>query len=100
MVLSVADEVGIRAIMDQLMEVTRSEKVEMRRAAVTLLCAFCSHSRADYSQYVPQLLRGLIHLFTDSDREVLQTSWETLSAVTRVSVFLFLIRDKVKKKLF
>ncbi|XP_075232539.1 stalled ribosome sensor GCN1-like [Lycorma delicatula] len=82
-VLSVVDEVGIRAIMDQLMEVTRSDKVEMRRAAVTLLCAFCSHSRADYSQYVPQLLRGLIHLFTDVDREVLQTSWETLSAVTR-----------------
>ncbi|RZF42658.1 hypothetical protein LSTR_LSTR001453 [Laodelphax striatellus] len=86
-VLSVTDEVGIRAIMDQLMEVTRSEKVETRRASVTLLCAFCSHSRADYSQYVPQLLRGLIHLFTDTDREVLVTSWETLSAVTRTLGF-------------
>ncbi|XP_039292554.1 eIF-2-alpha kinase activator GCN1 [Nilaparvata lugens] len=82
-VLSVTDEVGIRAIMDQLMEVTRSERVEMRRASVTLLCSFCSHSRADYSQYVPMLVRGLIHLFTDEDREVLITSWETLAAVTR-----------------
>lgn len=86
--LSVVDEVGIRAIMDQLMEVTRSDKVETRRAAVTLLCAFCSHTRADYSQYVPQLLRGLIHLFTDSDREVLQMSWEALNAVTKVNKFI------------
>uniref|UniRef100_A0A1B6CCQ0 TOG domain-containing protein n=1 Tax=Clastoptera arizonana TaxID=38151 RepID=A0A1B6CCQ0_9HEMI len=82
-VLSVVDEVGIRAIMDQLMEVTKSEKVETRRAAVTLLCAFCSNTRADYKQYVPQLLRGLIHLFTDTDREVLQMSWEALYAVSK-----------------
>lgn len=85
-VLSVVDEVGVRAIMDQLMEVTRSEDVGIRRAAATLLCGFCSHTRADYSQYVPQLLRGLIHLFTDQDREVLQISWEALGAVTKVQV--------------
>lgn len=67
-VLSVTDEAGIRTIVDQLMENTRSEKVELRRSAATLLCAFCGNTRADYSQYVPQLLRGLIHLFTDSDK--------------------------------
>ncbi|PSN31349.1 eIF-2-alpha kinase activator GCN1, partial [Blattella germanica] len=82
-VLSVTDEVGIRTIMDQLMESTRSDKVELRRASVTLLCAFCRHTHADYSQYVPQLLRGLIHLFTDSNRDVLQMAWEALSAVTK-----------------
>ncbi|XP_066998088.2 stalled ribosome sensor GCN1 [Anabrus simplex] len=82
-VLSVSDEVGIRTIMDQLMESTRSDSVEVRRASVTLLCAFCRHTHADYSQYVPQLLRGLIHLFTDSNKEVLQMAWEALSAVTK-----------------
>ncbi|XP_021942062.1 eIF-2-alpha kinase activator GCN1, partial [Zootermopsis nevadensis] len=82
-VLSVTDEVGIRTIMDQLMESTRSDKVELRRSAVTLLCAFCRHTHADYSQYVPQLLRGLIHLFTDSNPDVLQMAWEALSAVTK-----------------
>lgn len=86
MVLSVVDDVGVRAIMDQLMEVTRSEDVGIRRAAATLLCGFCSHTRADYSQYVPQLLRGLIHLFADQDREVLLISWEALGAVTKVSL--------------
>ncbi|KAK6638077.1 hypothetical protein RUM44_008502 [Polyplax serrata] len=82
-VLSVTDEAGIRTIMDQLMETTRSEKVELRCSAATLLCAFCGSTTADYSRYVPQLFRGLIHLFTDSDRDVLQMSWEALSAVTR-----------------
>jgi len=61
----------------------RSDKVEVRRSAATLLCAFCSQTRADYSQYVPQLLRGLIHLFADQNKEVLQMSWEALSAVTK-----------------
>jgi hypothetical protein len=87
-VLSVTDEVGIRTIMDQLMESTRSDKVELRRSSVMLLCAFCRHTHADYSQYVPQLLRGLIHLFTDSNRDVLQMAWEALSAVTKVNCFL------------
>lgn len=83
-ILSVTDEVGIRTVMDQLMEATRADDPSRRRSAATLLCAFCRDTRADYSQYVPQLLRGLIHLFTDSDKDVLQMSWEALTAVTKV----------------
>ncbi|XP_011149210.1 eIF-2-alpha kinase activator GCN1 [Harpegnathos saltator] len=82
-VLSVTDEVGVRTVMDQLMEATRAEDLSKRRSAATLLCAFCRDTRADYSQYVPQLLRGLIHLFTDEDKDVLQMSWEALTAVTK-----------------
>ncbi|KAK7871251.1 hypothetical protein R5R35_007540 [Gryllus longicercus] len=82
-VLAVTDEVGVRTVMDQLMEGTRSEKLGQRRAAVMLLCAFCRHTHADYQQYVPQLMRGLIRLFTDSQRDVLQLAWEALNAVTK-----------------
>ena len=82
-VLSVTDEVGVRTIMDHLLESSRSENVNVRRSAAALLCAFCSQTRANYSQHVPALLRGLIHLFTDSDRGVLQMSWEALSSVTK-----------------
>lgn len=82
-VLSVSDEVGVRTIMDTLMESTKSPQTDVRRAAATLLCAFCSHSPGDYSQYVPQLLRGLLRLLADSDRDVLQRSWEALNAVTK-----------------
>ncbi|KAK0092981.1 hypothetical protein PV326_000188 [Microctonus aethiopoides] len=82
-ILSITDDVGVRTVMDQLMDATKSDDSSRRRGAATLLCAFCRDTRADYSQYVPQLLRGLIHLFTDDDREVLQKSWEALSAVTK-----------------
>ncbi|XP_053680198.1 eIF-2-alpha kinase activator GCN1 [Anopheles nili] len=82
-ILSVSDEVGIRTIMDTVMESTKSETPETRRAAATLLCAFCTHSPGDYSQYVPQLLRGLLRLLADGDRDVLQRSWDALNAVTK-----------------
>lgn len=82
-ILSVSDEVGVRTIMDTLMESTRSDQTDVRRAAATLLCAFCTHSRGDYSQYIPQLLRGLLRLLADKDKDVLQRSWDALNAVTK-----------------
>uniref|UniRef100_A0AAG5CZ96 TOG domain-containing protein n=1 Tax=Anopheles atroparvus TaxID=41427 RepID=A0AAG5CZ96_ANOAO len=82
-ILSVSDEVGIRTIMDTVMESTKSDTLDTRKAAATLLCAFCTHSPGDYSQYVPQLLRGLLRLLADGDRDVLQRSWDALSAVTK-----------------
>ncbi|KAK4875808.1 hypothetical protein RN001_012230 [Aquatica leii] len=82
-VLSVMDEAGIRTIIDTLLENTRTENIGQRRAAATLLCAFCANSRAQYTNHVPQLFRGLIHLGTDSDKDVLQMSWEALGAVTK-----------------
>lgn len=82
-VLSVSDEVGIRIIMDILMDSTRSDDTNTRRSAAILLCAFCTHSPGDYSQYVPQLLRGLLRLLADTDKDVLIRSWEALNAVTK-----------------
>ncbi|XP_055603671.1 eIF-2-alpha kinase activator GCN1 [Uranotaenia lowii] len=82
-ILSVSDEVGVRTIIDTVMESTKSEVPETRKAAATLLCAFCTHSPGDYSQYVPQLLRGLLRLLADSDRDILQRSWDALNAVTK-----------------
>ncbi len=50
---------------------------------MTLLHAFCAQTKADYSQYVPQLIRALILLFTDNDQVVLQQAWNALAAVTK-----------------
>ncbi|XP_074026538.1 lethal (3) 80Fj [Leptinotarsa decemlineata] len=82
-VLSVVDEVGVRTIIDTMLENSRTDNPDQRRAAATLLCGFCANSKAQYSAYIPQLLRGLIHLCTDSDKDVLQMSWEALNAVTK-----------------
>ncbi|XP_057374386.1 stalled ribosome sensor GCN1-like [Daphnia carinata] len=81
--LSVQDEQGIRAIMDELLTSTKSDKLPLRRAAVSLLAGFCTHTKADYIQYVPQLLRGLIHLLTDNDPGVLNPALEALNSVIK-----------------
>ncbi|XP_037948421.1 eIF-2-alpha kinase activator GCN1 [Teleopsis dalmanni] len=82
-ILSVSDEVGIRTIMDTLMASAKSESIPTRKSASSLLSAFCIHSPGDYSHYVPQLLRSLLRLMADSDRDILQRSWDALNAVVK-----------------
>lgn len=89
MVLSVVDDVGIRTIIDTMLENTRTKDDAQRRAAATLLCGFCANSKAQYTMHVPQLLRGLIHLMIDTDKDVLQMAWEALYAVTKVQIVYY-----------
>merc|ERR1711970_43773 len=82
-VLSVQDETGLSFVMDILLDNCKSKDSVTRRGAVTLLHAFCDKTKTDYSEYVPQLIRSLILLFTDSDHGVLGEAWNALSAVTK-----------------
>ncbi|XP_035228033.1 eIF-2-alpha kinase activator GCN1-like [Stegodyphus dumicola] len=82
-VLAATDDLGVRTIVDHLLEATRSEDSLRRHAAVALLCCYCCQRKVDISQHVPQLIRGLIRLFTEKDQKVLQLSWEALNAVTK-----------------
>ncbi|XP_053962827.1 eIF-2-alpha kinase activator GCN1 isoform X1 [Anastrepha ludens] len=82
-ILSVTDESGIRTIVDTLMASAKSNNVNTRKSASSLLAAFCTHSPGDYSQYVPQLLRCLLRLMADSNRDILQRSWDALNAVVK-----------------
>lgn len=82
-VLAVSDDVGIRTVIDTVMETSRSNQIEMRKAAATLLCAFCSNCPGDYSSYIAQLLNGLMRLLAEQDKEILMRSWEALNAVTK-----------------
>lgn len=82
-VLSVHDDAGLRVIVDMLLESAKNSNNEFRKAAAQLLCAFCTHSPGNYTHYVPQLLRGLLKLLADSDRDVLHRSWDALNAVTK-----------------
>merc|ERR1719391_1288814 len=69
--------------MDILLEYCRSQDSVTRRGAVTLLHAFCDQTKVDYSEFVPQLIRALILLFTDTDSGVLSEAWAALNAVTQ-----------------
>ena len=97
-VLSVSDaesDLGISCIMEELLtasnfkrdEHNRPKTDEMtlfkQRAAITLLCSFCKDTKCDYSQYVPQLIRVLILLFTSRDQVILEQSWNALNYVTK-----------------
>ena len=83
-VLSVVDEMGVRTIMDELLSATNNPSSAVRCAAITILFAYCDQTKCDYSEYVPQLLRGIIHIFVDSDPRVLIAGWDCLNAVTKV----------------
>jgi hypothetical protein len=87
-VLSVMDDTGMRIITEELLQATNNQKASYRCAAVLALQAYCEQSKTDYSEHVPALFRGLIHLFTDTDERVLHASWDCLNAVTKVRMFI------------
>ncbi|KMY91456.1 uncharacterized protein Dsimw501_GD28194 [Drosophila simulans] len=82
-ILSVTDETGIRTIMDTLLISANSSDLCTRKSAASLLSAFCIHSPGNYYEYIPQLLRCLLKLLVESDKDILQKSWEALNAVIK-----------------
>ncbi|XP_038215346.1 eIF-2-alpha kinase activator GCN1 [Zerene cesonia] len=81
--LPVTDDAGVRCIIDTLLECVRTNTGEKRRAGAALLCAFVTHTRAELAPHVGVLLRGLLLLFAEQERDVLQMAWEALAALTR-----------------
>ena len=72
-ILSINDDdedtdVGLSIVMEELLTGCKAKDIGLKRAAVTLLHAFCAQTKADYSQYVPQLIRATIMLFTEEDQ--------------------------------
>ena len=51
---------------------------------MNLLCSYCTSTKADLLQYTPALLQSILSRFNDSDTEVIEFSWNALSAVTKV----------------
>jgi len=82
-VLSVSDDHGVHTVMSELLEATSHSSAAIRAAAATLINAYVSKAKLDYTAYVPNLIRGLIKMFTDEDNRVLHTAWDALNAVTK-----------------
>ena len=51
---------------------------------MNLLCSYCTSTKADLLQYTPTLLQSILSRFNDQDSEVIEISWNALSAVTKV----------------
>lgn len=84
--LAVCDDAG--TMVDLLLNATQAENVSQKQSALQLLAAFCTHTKADYSSYVPKLLHGIIYQFKDQDEKNLQLAWEALNAVCKVLCYL------------
>jgi len=82
-VLSVTDDIGVSYVLDILLESCRSSDAQTRRGAVTLLHGFCDQTKINYSEYVPQLIRSLLLIFTDKDETVLAPAWNALNSVIK-----------------
>jgi len=82
-ILSVTDDVGVSYVMDILVDSCRAKDVASRRGAVTLLHAFCEQTKINIAEYVPQLIRVLMLVFTDKDEGVLKEAWAALNSVTK-----------------
>ncbi|XP_064653044.1 stalled ribosome sensor GCN1-like [Lineus longissimus] len=82
-ILSVQDPIGVRTIMDELLGATHNSNELMATSSVIILHSFCSQTKVDYSEYIPQLLNGMILLFTHQDQRLLLAGWECLNAVTK-----------------
>jgi hypothetical protein len=82
-ILAVSDDAGIRTVIDTLLETSKSDQINMKKSAATLLCAFCNNCPGDYTTYIAQLLNGLMRLMAEQDRDILMRSWEALNAITR-----------------
>ena len=82
-ILAVTDDIGVSYVMDILLDSCKSKDIATRRGSVTLLHGFCEQTKINFSEYVPQLLRSLILLFTDKDEGVLLEAWNALNAVTK-----------------
>lgn len=75
---------GQRIIIEDLLEAARGADPGLRQAAVTILNAYFSRTRLDYSVHTRSLLSGLIRLLNDSNPDVLSQSWDTISSITKV----------------
>ena len=70
--------------MDELLLAMNAEDTSLHCAAVTVLHAYCSHTKSDYTDYLPLLFRGILRLFTYDNERVLQASWMCLNVITKV----------------
>ena len=85
MLLSVTDETGIHIVINDLLSSMSSSTTSTQRwAAVVILHLFCERTRADYTDYIPQLLRAVIHMTVDGDPRVLHAAWDCLDSITKV----------------
>ena len=82
--LAVVDKQGVRILIDELLDLLKTNDAKSKKAVVILLSTFCINTKADLEPYLGQLLRGLILLLADEDEQVLKAAAEAITALVKV----------------
>ncbi|CEP19550.1 hypothetical protein [Parasitella parasitica] len=81
--LSVSDEDGLHTLTVTLMEYVRDDNPVMRKIACDITAQFFAESELDTTYYVADWIHLLMLLLDDPSKDVIQSAWNALSAVTK-----------------
>ncbi|GAB7360485.1 hypothetical protein MBLNU230_g8436t1 [Neophaeotheca triangularis] len=80
---SVDEYDGLNTMMSVMLAMIKHDDHRKRARADLHLAKFFAEADVDYSRYYPDLIRGLLLAFDDSDPEVVKAAWTALSALTQ-----------------
>ena len=85
-VLSLHNDAAIRITMEAMIGGANNTELPpaTRVAFLKLLHVFCEQSKADLTEFIPQLLRSLIHLAIETNEGIINTAWDCLNSVVKV----------------
>lgn len=88
--LSVDDDKGVHAVMQQLMSLAKHQDADKRAAVCERLGVFFANTNLDYSIYVLDMVSQLIFSLGDKDEEVVKGVFEALNALIKAQDKLML----------
>ncbi|ORY56414.1 armadillo-type protein [Pseudomassariella vexata] len=82
-ILSIDEYDGLNTIMNVLLQLVKHDDHFKRASTANRLAHFFEHASVDYSRYNQDIIRCLLILFDDRDKEVIKSAWAALSAFTK-----------------
>jgi hypothetical protein len=73
-------------IIRELQDFSRSLKANVRLVTINLLLSFCKQSKGTHQEYIDDLLRISITLLNDENEQVLNTAWDCVDIIIKVTL--------------
>jgi len=83
--LSVEDELGVRLVIEDLLDCCKQVSKGNRKPGILLLSSFLAKTKAELKPHVGTLIRALILLMTDTDEVVINATADAIPSVLKVS---------------
>lgn len=83
--LSIEDELGVRLVIEDLLDCCKNSGKGNRRPGILLLSNFLAKTKAELNPHVGTLLRALILLMTDTDEVVISSTADAIVSIVKVT---------------